>query len=78
MAMAEAKTTRRRTRSKPVIELECSAFQVVAHHHLNAVELTVVDQDGRGFRTWVGADIAPTAALRFCAAVVRLVSIEVT
>ncbi len=48
-----------------------SAF--VAHTALNAVELTVVDPAGRGFRTWIGAAVAPSAALRFCAATVRLV-----
>jgi hypothetical protein len=28
---------------------------------LNAVELTVVDPGGRGFRTWSGADLASSA-----------------
>jgi hypothetical protein len=42
------------------------------HTALIAVELTVVYPAGRGFRTWIGADLAPRAALPFCAATVRL------
>ena len=45
----------------------------MAHTTLNAVEWTVTDPEGRGFRTWVGADLAPRAALLFCAATVRLI-----
>jgi hypothetical protein len=52
--------------------------QIVAHHALAAVELTVVDQEGRGYRTWVGADVAPAVALRFFGALIRLISPEVT
>jgi hypothetical protein len=71
--MADAKPTRRRARRNPIREIEAAELRIVAHHVLNAVELTVVDQTGRGFRTWIGADLAPTAALRFCAATVRLI-----
>jgi hypothetical protein len=74
MAMAESKPRRPRAPRKPVKEIECAEARFVAHHALNAVELTVVDQTGRGFRTWIGADVAPHVALRFCAAVVHLIS----
>jgi hypothetical protein len=56
-----------------IVEIECAELRTIAHLGLNAVELTVVDPSGKGFRTWLGADLAPTAALRFCAAVVRLI-----
>ena len=74
--MAESKTTHRRRRNKPgITELECAGNQIVAHHALNAVEITLVDQDGRGVRTWVGADVAPAIALRFFGAVMRLIAV---
>ena len=77
--MAKPKATRGRGCSKPgIVELECAGVQILAHHALNAVELTVVDQDGRGFRTWLGADVAPAVALRFFGAVMRLIAPEVT
>jgi hypothetical protein len=70
--MAEAKPTRHRARRNPIIELEAAEVRIVAHFELAAVELTVTDQNGRGYRTWIGFDIAPHCALRFCAATVRL------
>jgi hypothetical protein len=36
--------------------------------------LTVVDPNGRGYRTWIGGDLAPAAALRFVGATLRLIS----
>jgi hypothetical protein len=57
-----------------ITEIECAELRTVARATLNAVELTVLDQTGRGFRTWIGADAAPSAALKFCAATVRLIS----
>jgi hypothetical protein len=74
--MAEPKGTRRRARRKlpeGIVEIECAELRTVAHRELEAVELTVVDPNGNGYRTWIGADLAPHAALRFCAATVRLV-----
>jgi hypothetical protein len=32
----------------------------------------------RSYRTWVGADLAPTAALKFGAAVMRLLGADAT
>jgi hypothetical protein len=55
-----------------ITEIECGEIRFVAHRELEAIELTVVDPAGRGFRTWIGADLAPRAALLFCAATVRL------
>jgi hypothetical protein len=76
--MAGSKATRRGGRSNPIREIETAGVQIVAHHALNAVELTVVDEAGRGYRTWFGADAAPTVALRFFGAVMRLIAVEVT
>jgi hypothetical protein len=56
-----------------IVELECAGIGFLAHTTLNAIEMTVVAPDGSGFRTWIGADAAPTVALKFGAAVVRLV-----
>jgi hypothetical protein len=78
MAMAESKPRRPRAPRKPVKEIECAEARFVAHHALNAVELTVVDQTGRGYRTWIGADLAPHAALKFCGAVMRLTGADST
>jgi hypothetical protein len=33
-----------------IIEIECAELRTLAHAHLNAVELTVVDPSGRGSR----------------------------
>jgi hypothetical protein len=66
-------SARRKPREPAIVEIEAAELRTIAHHALNAVELTVVDPSGRGFRTWIGADLAPSAALRFCAAVVRLI-----
>jgi hypothetical protein len=73
MDMGSRQPTRHRARHNPVSEIECAELHTVAHHTLHALELTVVDPEGRGFRTWIGADVAPHAALRFCAATVRLI-----
>jgi hypothetical protein len=70
--MAGQKTTRRRARRNSIVEQEAAEVRIVAHFELAAVELTVTDQTGRGYRTWIGYDIAPHVALRFCAATVRL------
>ena len=56
-----------------IIEIELGNIRFAAHTALNALELTVTAPDGSGYRTWIGADLAPRAALLFCAAVVRLV-----
>jgi hypothetical protein len=56
-----------------IVDLECGEIRFLAHRELEAVELTVTDPSGNGYRTWLGVDLAPTAALRFCAAVVRLI-----
>ena len=49
------------------------AIAFVADRLLNAIELAVTDPAGNGYRTWIGAAVAPSAALRFCAATVRLI-----
>jgi hypothetical protein len=59
-------------RLQSIVELECVGVGILAHSALNAVELTVTDPQGN-HRTWIGADLAPTVALRLCAAVVRLI-----
>jgi hypothetical protein len=56
-----------------VTEFECGTITFIAHHTLNAVEITVTAPDGFGYRTWLGAAEAPAAALHFCAATVRLI-----
>ena len=71
--MATDHSSRRNPSDNPVVELECAEFRTVAHHALNAIELTVTDPAGNGYRIWIGADVAPAAALRFGAAVVRLI-----
>jgi hypothetical protein len=76
--MATDDSKRRRAPRKPrqpaIVEIEAAEFRTVAHHQLNAVELTVVDPNGRGYRTWIGGDLAPAAALRFVGATLRLIS----
>jgi hypothetical protein len=56
-----------------IVEVECAELRTIAHTALNAVELTITAPDGNGYRTWIGADYAPRAALKFCAATVRLI-----
>jgi hypothetical protein len=51
---------------------ERAQASTIARPELHATEVTVTDPAGRGYRTWIGADLAPTAALRLCATVVRL------
>jgi hypothetical protein len=38
-----------------IVEIECAELRTIAHLGLNAVELTVVDPSGKGFRTWLGS-----------------------
>ena len=76
--MAEAKASRRRARRNPVVELECCELRILAHRELNAIELTVIDPAGKGYRTWIGADLAPSAALHFCGATMRLIEADQT
>ena len=73
--MATRDSRHRHALRKPesITEIECAEIRTIAHQALNAVELTLTDQAGNGFRIWIGADLAPTAALRFCAATVRLI-----
>jgi hypothetical protein len=55
-----------------ITEIECAELRAIADGELNAVELTVLDPAGNGYRTWIGADRAPEAALRFVGATLRL------
>jgi hypothetical protein len=55
-----------------ITDLECGEARFVCHHELDAIEVTVTDPAGVGFRTWVGRDFAATAALHFVGAVMRL------
>ncbi len=73
--MADQKGTRRaRRRKTAIVEIEAAEVRIVSHFELAALELTVTDQNGCGYRTWVGHDIAPHVALKLCAAVVRLLT----
>jgi hypothetical protein len=76
--MAKPKPTRQRARRNPVREIECAELRIVAHHALNCIEMTLTDPAGRGYRTWIGADLAPHAALKFCGAVMRLTGADPT
>ena len=60
----------------PSNEIEAVEIRFLAHGELNAVELTVLDQNGRGFRSWIGADRVSEAALRFVGATLRLLGAE--
>jgi hypothetical protein len=55
-----------------IVEIECAGIGVRADEALAAIEIWVTDQDGRGFRTLIGIDAAPTIVLKFGAAVLRL------
>ena len=56
-----------------IVDLECAGIGFRPDHDLNAIGIWVTASTGKGIRTWIGADAAPSAALRFCAATVRLV-----
>jgi hypothetical protein len=72
--MVESETNAGEPGDQPaIVEIECGNIRFAAHSALNALELTVTSPEGNGYRTWIGADLAPRAALLFCAAVVRLI-----
>jgi hypothetical protein len=82
MDMGSEKPTRRRARRNPsepsMIDLELGTIAFTAHRELEAVEMTVISPEGRGFKTWLGSDIAAVTALRFVGAVMRLISADPT
>ena len=64
--------------SSVITEIEAAAVGIRADVELDAIEFLVTDQDGFGFRTWLGRDQAPTLALQLMAATLRLVEARAT
>ena len=65
-------------RERQDTNLEATHVGVRVEFDLNAVELEVVDQNGKGFRTLLGWEQGMDLALRVAVAVIRLRRIAIT
>jgi len=61
-----------------IIDIEAAHVGVRPEFDLNAVELEVTDQEGKGFRTLLGWEQGMDLALRIAVAVTRLRGIAMT
>jgi hypothetical protein len=77
--MATNDSSGRNPAGNPTItEIEAADVGVRPEFDLNAVELEVTDQDGKGFRTLLGWEQGLDLALRVAVAVTRLRGIAIT
>jgi hypothetical protein len=77
--MALDESSGRNPSGNPAItDIEAAHVGVRPEFDLNAVELEVTDQDGRGFRTLLGWEQGLDLALRVAVALTRLRGIAIT